>query len=82
MDNGEMFTFYSYMAYYNLKNARLRLVTRLRKLNDFNHEDVKGTEDYDFRIPEINQYGKFKSKYLNIFQQNWMAKSTNRFQSC
>ena len=40
MDNGEMFTLDSYMAYYNLKNARLNLATRLRTLNDLNHEDV------------------------------------------
>ena len=70
MHNGEMFTLDSYMTYYNLKNARLNLVTRLRTLNDLNHEDVKLTEGYDFGISEINQYGKFKSKYLNIFQQN------------
>ena len=82
MDNGEMFTLNSHMAYYNLKNARLNLVTRLRTLNDLNHEDVKLTEGYDFGISEINQYGKFKNKYLNIFQQNQMAKGTNRFQSC
>ena len=55
------------MAYHNLKNARLNLVTRLRTLNDLNHEDVKVTQDYDFGIPEINQYGKFKSKYLKPF---------------
>ena len=67
MDNGEMFTLNSYMTYYNLKNARLNLVTRLRTLNDLNHEDVKVTEDYDFGIPEINQYGKIKSKYLKLF---------------
>ena len=67
MDNGEMFTLSNYMAYYNLKNARLNLVTRLRTLNDFNHEDVKVTEDYDFIKPEINQYGKFKSKYFKLF---------------
>ena len=70
MDNGEMFTFNSFIVYYNLKNARLNLVTRLKTLNDLNHEDVKGTEDYDFGIPEINQYGKFKIKHLNFFQQN------------
>ena len=70
MDNDEMFTLDSYMAYYNLKNARLNLVTRLRTLNDLNHEDVKLTEGYDFGISENKQYGKFKSKYLNIFQQN------------
>ena len=70
MHNGEIFTLDSYMAYYNLKNARLNLVTRLRTLNDLNHEDVKLTEGYDFGISEINQHGKFKSKYLNIFQQN------------
>ena len=67
------------MTYYNLKNARLNLVTRLRTLNDLNHEDVKVTEDYDFEIPEINQYGMFKSKYF--FQQKQMKKGTNRFQS-
>ena len=55
MDNGEMFTLNSYMAYYSLKNARLNLVTRLKTLNDLNHKDVKVTEDYDFGIPEINQ---------------------------
>ena len=65
-----MFTFNSFIVYYNLKNARLNLVTRLKTLNDLNHEDVKGTEDYDFGIPEINQYGKFKIKHLNFFQQN------------
>ena len=70
VDNGEMFTLDSYMTYYNLKNARLNLVTRLRTLNDLNHEDVKLTESYDFEISEMNQYGKFKSKYLNIFQRN------------
>ena len=70
MDNGEMFTLDSYMACYNLKDARLNLVTRLRTLIDLNHEDVKLTEGYDFGILEINQYGKFKSKYLNIYQQN------------
>ena len=70
MDNGEMFSLDSYVAYYNLKNARLNLVTRLRTLNDLNHEDVKLTEGYDFGISEINQYGTFKSKYSNIFQQN------------
>ena len=67
MENGEMFTLNSYMAYHNLKNARLNLVTRLRTLNDLNHEDVKVTQDYDFGIPEIKQYGKFKSKYLKPF---------------
>ena len=70
MDNGEMFILDSYIAYYNLKNARLNLVTRLRTSNDLNHEDVKLTEGYDFGRWEINQYGKFTSKYLNIFQQN------------
>ena len=70
MDNDKMFTLDSYMAYYNLKNARRNLVTRLTTLNDLNHEDVKLTEGYDFGISENNQYGKFKSKYLNIFQQN------------
>ena len=55
MDNGEMFTLNSYMAYYSLKNARLNLVTRLKTLNDLNHKDVKVIEDYDFGIPEINQ---------------------------
>ena len=69
MENGEMFTLNSYMAYHNLKNARLNLVKRLRTLNDLNHEDVKMTEDYDFGIPEINQYGKFKSKYLKPYSQ-------------
>ena len=67
VDNGEMFTLDSYMTYYNLKNARLNLVTRLITLNDLNHEDVKVPEDYDFEIPEINQNGKFKSKYLKRF---------------
>ena len=67
MHNGEMFTLDSYMTYYNLKNARLNLVTRLITLNDLNHEDVKVPEDYDFEIPEINQNGKFKSKYLKRF---------------
>ena len=67
MENGEMFTLNSYMAYHNLKNARLNLVTRLRTLNDLNHEDVKVTQDYDFGIPEIKQYGKCKSKYLKPF---------------
>ena len=66
-ENGEMFTLNSYMAHHNLKNARLNLVTRLRALNDLNHEDVKLAEDYHFGIPEINQYGKFKSKYLKPF---------------
>ena len=67
VDNGEMFTLDSYMTYYNLKNARLNLVTRLITLNDLNHGDVKVPEDYDFEIPEINQNGKFKSKYLKRF---------------
>ena len=67
IDNGKMFSLNNYMTNYNLKNARLNLVTRLRTLNDLNHEDVKVTEDYDFGIPEINQYGKFKSKYLKRF---------------
>ena len=67
MHNGEMFTLDSYMTYYNLKNARLNLVTRLITLNDLNHGDVKVPEDYDFEIPEINQNGKFKSKYLKRF---------------
>ena len=70
MDNGEMFIPDSYMAYNSLKNARLNLVTRLRTSNDLNHEDVKLTEGYDLGISKINQHGKFKSKYLNIFQQN------------
>ena len=55
------------MAYHNLTNARLNLVTRLRTLNDLNQEDVKVTQDYDFGIPEIKQCGKFKSKYLKPF---------------
>ena len=57
------------MAYHNLKNARLNLVKRLRTLNDLNHEDVKVTEDYVFGIPQINQYGKFKSQYLKLFSK-------------
>ena len=53
MGNDEMFTLDSHMAYYNLKNTPLNLVTRLRTLNDLHHEDVKVTECYDFGIPEI-----------------------------
>ena len=53
MDNREIFALSSHMAYHNLKNTPLNLVTRLRTLNDLNHEDVKVTECYDFGIPEI-----------------------------
>ena len=53
MDNGEMFILDGYIAYYNLKNARLNLVTRLRTSNDLNHEDVKLTEGYDFEDEKL-----------------------------
>ena len=53
MDNGEMFILDGYIAYYNLKNARLNLVTRLRTSNDLNHEDVKLTEGYEFEDEKL-----------------------------